>query len=122
MSYDSGTAPVRHFKLVVEPADGAGSLQVRTLGAQAARGGQIVINYELTSAAAVSAEIRNIAGRPVRSLVAGRAVEPGPQTLTWNGASDAGSAVPNGTYLLHLSAKAPDGQAVKRILPIHAAR
>jgi subtilisin family serine protease len=120
-SYSYKASGVRHFRVTVERA-GAGGLQITTLAAAPARDGSVVVTYELSSPAAVSAEVRNIAGRMVRGLVAGRNTPQGSQTLIWDARSDTGVRVPAGTYLLQLTARTADGQTVRRICPINAAR
>jgi len=114
-------ASVRHFKITVDRA-GAGGLQITALSASPGRDGRVFVAYKLSAPAAVTVEIRNIAGRPVRALSAAQPVAQGTQTLAWDGRNEAGARVPAGTYLLHLTARAADGQAVRRVCPISAAR
>jgi flagellar hook assembly protein FlgD len=58
----------------------------------------------------------------VRALIADRQTAAGAQVLTWDARNDAGVRVPSGTYLLQLTARAADGQMVRRVLPLNAAR
>ena len=120
-AYTPGRAGVRHFRLAAGPA-GAGGLRIVSMNAAQTRGGQVVITYQLSAPASVSAEIVNIAGRPVRALVAGREAPTGQNTLVWDGRNGGGVAAPAGTYLLHLTARSPDGEAVKRLCPISVVR
>ncbi len=120
-TYTPGKAGVRHFQLVAEPA-GASGLRIVSMNAAQTRGGQVVITYQLSAPASVSAEIVNIAGRPVRALVAGRESPTGQNTLVWDGRNGGGVAAPAGTYLLHLTARSADGEAVKRLCPIGVVR
>jgi len=53
---------------------------------------------------AVTAEVLNIAGRPVQVLVADRQMAAATNTLTWNGRSATGVAVPSGIYLVRVRA------------------
>jgi len=120
-SYSFKGSGIRHFKVTVDRA-GATGLQITSLAAAQARDGSVVVTYELSAPAAVSAEVRNIAGRVVRGLIASRNAAQGPQTLTWDARNDAGVRVPAGAYLLQLTARTADGQTVRRICPINAAR
>lgn len=118
-SFRAGSTP-RHFRVTAERA-GAGGLQITSLAAAPTRDGGILATYQLSAPAAVTAEIRNIAGRVVRSLGTHN-VGPGLQTLAWDGCNHSGVRVPGGTYLLQLTAKAADGQTVRRICPINTLR
>ena len=120
-AYDSGAGGARHFELVASRTV-AGALRITSLSAAPTRGGGAVVTYQLTAPASITAEVRNIAGRPVRHLVAGQDTAAGRQTLVWNGRNDNGTPVPAGTYLVDLTARADDGQAVKRLCPVNAAR
>ncbi|MGQ9730034.1 MAG: FlgD immunoglobulin-like domain containing protein, partial [Candidatus Zipacnadales bacterium] len=112
---------VRHFEITVGPTVTA-SLQITTLTASMARDGSVIVTYALSAPASVSASIRNITGRPVRTLMSSREVAEGTQTLVWDARADSGVKVPLGTYLLQLSARSSEGETVQRILPIRAAR
>ena len=85
-----------------------GTLQLTGLSAvPTAAGAQVT--FGLSVDASVSARVLNLAGRPVRTLFVGRECEAGANTLVWNAASDAGVAVPNGTYLIEVTARAEGG-------------
>ena len=114
-------AGVRHLSITADRA-GAHGLQITALSAAQARDGSIAITYDLSAPASVSAEVRNIAGRVIRGLLAGRDVAAGTQTLLWDARTDSGVKAPAGTYLLQLTARTADGQTVRRICPISAAR
>jgi len=73
------------------------------------------LTFSLSSAASVSARILNIAGRPVKTICTGRECEAGTNTLTWNASSDQGTAVPNGTYLVQVTAVAEGGGAARAL-------
>ena len=80
------------------------------------------ITFALSSAAQVQARILNIAGRPVRTLCQVRDCEAGTNTLLWNACSDDGLGVPNGTYLVELTAKAADGAQARALGQLWIAR
>ncbi len=97
-----------------QPSDaGGGTALAVTLTAQALEGRAAVVQYHLAAPASVCVEVRNIAGRPVRRIPVSGVEESGSHELAWNLLSDNGSAVPAGTYLVVLTARAADGQQVQ---------
>jgi hypothetical protein len=80
------------------------------------------ITFGLSSAAQVEARILNIAGRPVRTLCHAKDCEAGTNTLLWNADSDRGLAVPNGTYLVEVTAKAEDGPQARALGQVRVSR
>ena len=105
-TFNSGTGGERHFRITVRPRAAV------TLGLGAAArpvaGGGLEICYTLSADAVVNVEIRNIAGRVVRRLAEDRAAVSGQNTLVWNGLSNAGTAVPAGTYIVQVTARSPE--------------
>jgi hypothetical protein len=101
--------------------ESAATLAVTSLSSVRSRRGA-VITYSVSADAAVTARVLNLAGRPVRDLVANRSQTAGLSTLLWNLRSDAGSLVPNGTYLVELTARSPDGQATRGVTAVSVAR
>ena len=73
------------------------------------------VTFVLSSDASVTAEVLNIAGRPVAVLVSDRSLPAGTSTLTWNGRSAGSQAVPSGVYLIRVKA-ADDSGAVSYAL------
>lgn len=65
-----------------------------------------VIVFELPGPAAVTLTIHDLAGREVRTLLAGEVLPGGPVRRTWQGRDDAGRSVPSGVYLCRLRAGA----------------
>jgi hypothetical protein len=110
----------REFEVRLQ-ADTAGALGVMgLLGVQTRQG--VAITYSLSADAAVSAEVLNIAGRPVRQLVRERPQTAGPATLIWNLRNASGSLVPSGAYLIALTARSDDGQAARAMSKITITR
>jgi hypothetical protein len=87
--------------------DGGSGLVGGLAAVPTAAGAQVT--FSLAGAANVTAAVLNLAGRPVRTLCAGRACEAGTNTLLWNAQSDAGLRVPNGTYLVRVTARTDSG-------------
>jgi len=67
------------------------------------------VTFTLSADAAVTAEVLNIAGRPVRLLVSDHPMPTGTNTLAWDGRNSAGLAVPAGAYLVRLKAATASG-------------
>lgn len=96
-------------------------LAVTSLTALATNTG-VEATFSLSSAAQVQARILNIAGRTVKTLCHARNCEAGTSKLLWNGMSDQGLRVPNGTYLVEVSAKAEDGAQARRLARVRIQR
>ncbi|MCD6361862.1 MAG: S8 family serine peptidase [Armatimonadetes bacterium] len=120
--FDSGPdGSVRHLRIRTDSGS-SHALAFSGMTTQSVAGGGAAIVYTLSASAEVSAEIRNIAGRLVRTL-GSRTVEGGSQqTLMWNGRSNYGGPVPAGRYLVRLTARAEDGQTVQAIRPLNVVR
>jgi hypothetical protein len=83
---------------------GPGSTMVSALTALPTHAGAQV-TFTLADGADVTAEVLNVAGRPVRTLCTDRACEAGRNALLWNAQSDQGLRVPNGVYLIRVTAR-----------------
>ncbi len=96
---------------------GSGPDQVMAVTARPAGGG-VEVCFTLSAPASVSAEVLNIAGRPIKRIVTDRSCAAGVQSLAWNGCSDFGTRVPSGTYVLRLSACSGNGQRGETITTV----
>jgi hypothetical protein len=94
----------------------AAALTVSAASAQGLAGGRQQLVFVLSAPASVQAEIVNIAGRVIRELPAGDTAQAGVNTLSWDGLSAAGTAVPNGVYLVRLVARTPDGAQAQALV------
>jgi flagellar hook assembly protein FlgD len=80
----------------------------------AAVGAQIV--FTLNRDASVAVEVRNVAGRLVRTISAATPAVGGElTTLAWDGRSSAGTKAPAGRYLVVVTATTEDGQSAKAV-------
>lgn len=104
----------RHLKIIAS-TDGVAALAVGGVNVAQTGDGTVAISYSVTRSATVSADIRNIAGYPIARLGGGEAVGGTTQTLTWNGRNASGARVPNGRYLVRLTAQTAEGQTVQAI-------
>jgi len=111
-----------HRLLRIEMADAEASALVVSATASQATSGAVAVTYTLSRDASVQVVVMNIAGRPVRTLVQDALRPAGSSQIVWNLASDRGTRVPNGTYLIRIQARAEDGQAVSTIRPLRVDR
>ena len=80
------------------------------------------VQFALSAAAQVDARVLNIAGRPIKTICTARDCEAGANTLLWNTQADNGLAVPNGQYLVELTARTPDGALARRLTQVRVDR
>jgi hypothetical protein len=92
-----------------------------TLAAAPTRAGGAQITVSLTTAGSLQAQVRNLAGRPVRTLPVVEA-QAGANTLLWDGRSGSGTAVPSGAYLIEVTCRTPDGQQQRQIATVSLTR
>ena len=69
----------------------------------------VKLAFTLSSAAEVTATLRNLAGRPVRALCRSRPAKTGTNVLLWDARSDTGLPAPAGVYLAEVTARCPSG-------------
>ncbi len=114
-----GEGAQRQFRVEVRRRD-AGAMVSSMSALPGDRAVEVV--FTLSCDAQVQAEVLNIAGRPVRTLVADRDCESGVNSLAWNCCSDRGLAVPNGTYLIRLTARTDDGRQASGLCTVKLQR
>lgn len=104
-------------------ATAGGLSRALTLGSAAAptKAGGVAVTVILSGAADVQLEICNLAGRLVAS-VPPQGLPGGLSTLLWNGYSVSGTMVPNGTYLLRVTARSPDGRQCQSVSTLNLSR
>ena len=66
--------------------------------------------------------ILNIAGREVATIAPRGEFGSGLQSLVWSGRDGSGLAVPNGSYIVQLTARAPDGSSTQQMTPLNLRR
>ena len=99
---------------------GGAALAASVLATPTSAGAEVCVT--LSADAAVTAEVLNIAGRPVRVIVQDRTMPAGSTTVAWNGRSQNGLAVPSGAYLVRITARASDGAGVTALQPLMLTR
>ncbi|MGQ9731749.1 MAG: S8 family serine peptidase [Candidatus Zipacnadales bacterium] len=110
----------RHFEVTVQPA--AASLMISALSARPMRHGGAEVRFVLSSEAACDIDVINLAGRPVRRLVGSRLFPTGQQVILWDGRNDTGVAVPNGRYLIRVTARSTTGQVAEGLSAVSIVR
>jgi len=100
-----------------QPVDGSGDGD-SSPAAVPVGGRAVEIVFSLASAGEVQAEVLNIAGRRIKTIVADRKSEKGTTSLIWNCQNERGLAVPAGTYLIRLTARTKDGQQAAALCPV----
>lgn len=108
-SYTGSSESVRTFTVRVSDR-GASQAMVTSLSASSNGAGSAIV-YSLLADAAVTVDIMNIAGRAISRVVADDLQPAGTSTVLWNGRSSSGARVPNGVYLVRITARTEDGQS-----------
>ena len=116
----TSSAPLRHFRITIEDR-ASGGLTVSAASARQ-RSGSAVVTFSLSRSAQVTAEVLNMAGRPICTLAADQPAAGGVNSLTWNLRNRQGSPVSSGRYIIKLTAVADDGQQVTGLTPLNVGR
>ncbi|MBM3474215.1 MAG: hypothetical protein FJX75_13180 [Armatimonadetes bacterium] len=90
------------------PTITGGSAMVTSLAAIPTPGGA-QLTFSLSKASSVTATVLNVAGRPIRTIVADEPLEAGLQTVLWDRRAETGLPVPAGLYLIRVTARDADG-------------
>ncbi len=112
----------RHFEIAAEPRT-AGKLRVFNLSAIVNPAGgtrsnpTVSLAYELSGAAETSVEVR-LNGKIIRRLNTTRAAATGTNQLVWDARDDGGRAVPAGAYSVQITARTPEGDTTRAIVPL----
>jgi hypothetical protein len=109
------------FRGGVTVTSGAAALSLTGFAATPTKAGA-QITFVLAADAQVEARVLNIAGRQIGTICRAKDCAAGSNTLVWSGQSDQGLAVPNGTYLVEVSAKASDGTQAKALAQVRVNR
>lgn len=123
-SFTPGDSPTRVFQIVLEER-GRSALRILNVVVRPTRAdgsGVIDISYDLTQGATVSTEIRSASGRVIRRLNPGRADPVGINRILWDGRDDRAIAVPAGAYLVHITARTPEGEVARVVQPVFVVR
>lgn len=83
----------------------------------AAVGSILTGSFSVSGDTSINAYVRNAAGQVVRHL-GSFAVQKGDSSVTWDARGDAGAALPDGAYYLHLDSSDPNGNVTSAETPI----
>jgi hypothetical protein len=114
-------AAARSLTVTVKAAD-QGALLVTGLTAIPTRSGTWDIGFSLTSEAAVTARVHNVAGRLVASVAESQQLARGRASVTWNARSTTGTHVPSGVYLLRVTARTEEGEQASVVTMLQVRR
>ncbi len=114
-------SPVLTVQRVATAAASSTLLSVAGMDVQQVNGQCASIVYNLSAAADVTVEVRNIAGRLVTALPPVTAAA-GINTATWNLRNSSGAPIPSGTYLCTLRAMSSDGTQANAIRALRVQR
>jgi hypothetical protein len=120
---DNGALGLVDFDPLMGGISPTGGTRGRTLPAitaasarQTAASAEVI--FTLSAPARVHARALNIAGRPVATLCRDRDCAAGANRLLWNAMGDRGLPVPNGLYLIEVTAAAPDGTQSRAVAQV----
>jgi hypothetical protein len=113
----------REFVISLEQAGSARPTIGNVLVSQGDRGqGAMTISYALSADALVSVRILSASGKEVYTVSRGRADNSGENQVLWNLRDNANRAVAPGTYRVEILAETPDGERVRKIVPVNVIR
>lgn len=82
----------------------------------------MTISYALSADAIVSVRVLSTSGKEVFTVTRGRADSAGENQVVWNLRDNANRAVAPGTYKVEILAETPDGERVRRTVPVNVVR
>ena len=97
------------------PAMVSGATAIPTAG-----GAEVV--FSLSAPAEVTVTVVNVGGRPVATVVQDRATEVGLQRVSWSGRSATGTRVPDGRYLVRITARSTAGAEATALTSLRVER
>jgi len=113
--------PSASFSVIIRARTRASAVVIGSLSAQpTALGAQVA--FALSGESKVTAEVLNIAGRPVQVLVADRPMAAGAKTLVWAGRNASGARVPSGVYLVRITAGDEAGSKSQALATVRIGR
>lgn len=106
----------RRFLIEAQPAR-LSQLRITNLNVASTRGNQVTIQYALNATASVQVLVQDASGKTIARL-AGGTRSAGLNTVTWTGRTDAGVAVPPGTYQIQIIATGEEGEIARAVRPL----
>ncbi|HCU36965.1 MAG TPA: hypothetical protein DGT21_16420, partial [Armatimonadetes bacterium] len=118
--YQYSGVGTRAFRIEATRGNG-NTLTVSTADARQLNSAAATVTYTLSTAADVTVDIRNIAGRTVAQIACGQAAA-GANTAAWNLCGAGGARVPAGTYVCTITARADDGTQASAVRTLSVIR
>ena len=114
----------RAFTLTLEPGGSSRPVIGNVLVSQPSglRSSVMTISYALSADALVSVRILSATGKEIYTITRGRADDAGENTVTWALRDNANRAVAPGTYRVEILAETPNGERVRKIVPVNVIR
>jgi hypothetical protein len=115
----------REFTVTVEQAGSArpviGNVIVSS-DSRDVRNSPITINYSLSADALVTVRVLSSTGKEVFTVTRSRSDNAGDNSATWTLRDNANRAVAPGTYKVEILAETPNGERVRKIVPVNVIR
>lgn len=114
----------REFTLTIEPGGSSRPVIGNVTVSRPSRdpNSPMTITYALSRDALVTVRVLSSAGREVFTVTRGRSDDAGENSVTWMLRDSANRAVAPGTYQVEILAETPDGDRVRRIVPVNVVR
>lgn len=114
----------REFVVTMEPGGASRAVIGNVVVSKPSRdvNAPFTINYALSSDASTTVRILSGTGREVYTITRGRADNAGENSVTWTMRDNANRAVAPGAYRVEIIAEVPDGERVRKIVPINVVR
>lgn len=123
-TFRADKAGTRTFTLTAEPGGNSkpviGNVMVRPSGRD--NNSPVVVNYALSADALVTVRVLSSNGKEVYTVTRGRADSAGENSVTWALRDNANRAVAPGTYKVEILAETPNGERVRKIVPVNVIR
>ena len=125
-TFNATAGATREFKVQVELGGVTraviGNVVVNRTGGGRANGGPFQINYTLSAAATTTIRVLGSNGKEVFTVTRGRSDAAGENSATWNLKDNANRSVAPGSYKIEIIATTPEGDNVRRIVPVNVIR
>ncbi len=123
-TYKMSAAGSREFIVTLEQGGASRPVigNVIVGGSSRDRSAPMTINYALSADALVTVRVLSGSGKEVFTVTRGRADSAGENQVTWNLRDNANRAVAPGVYRVEILAETPNGERVRKIVPINVVR
>ncbi|MBS1723393.1 MAG: hypothetical protein JSS66_10625 [Armatimonadetes bacterium] len=115
---------VRKLKVTIEPGGSSRPVIGNVLVTRSSRDSNspVSVSYALSADALVTVRVLSSTGKEVFTLTRGRADNAGQNSVTWAMRDNANRTVAPGVYRMEILAETPNGERVRRLVPINVLR